>query len=295
MDINVTYNYRDLFFMAHKTIDTLSNLLEAMRIHPTNHTIHVARLPESIEASNVNYKLVGAAHYTVGGGHLTIRKDRPDYQLIITVNGRANAVYKGREYTLNPGSILLVDCKKLHKYYVDENDFWEYKHLHFTAEYPGILLNDAPDYVENCPILSHYFNELSAFSCSPDVNNKIAPYIYSNLIDNMLTSLIKENYNCSLDKSRLRFSEIVKYIHDHYNEPISLSDLSKQFNYSESYFIRAFKKYYNYTPHQYLIKYRIDRVYERLLNGETVQSAALACGFNSASSFYYSVSKIDKA
>ena len=93
------------------------------------------------------------------------------------MNGRANAVYKGREYTLNPGSILLVDCRELHKYYVDENDFWEYKHLHFTAEYPGILLNDALDYVENCPILSHYFNELAAFSCSPDVNNKIAPYI----------------------------------------------------------------------------------------------------------------------
>ena len=86
--------------MAHKTIDTLSNPLEAMRIYPTNHTIHVARPPESIEASNINYKLVGAAHYTVGGGHLTIRRDLPDYQLIITVNGRANAVYKGREYTV---------------------------------------------------------------------------------------------------------------------------------------------------------------------------------------------------
>ena len=100
MDINVTYNYRAFFFMAHKTIDTLSNPLEAMRIYPTNHTIHVARPPESIEASNINYKLVGAAHYTVGGGHLTIRRDLPDYQLIITVNGRANAVYKGREYTV---------------------------------------------------------------------------------------------------------------------------------------------------------------------------------------------------
>ena len=39
--------------MAHKTIDTLSNLLEAMRIHPTNHTIHVARLPESIEITSL--------------------------------------------------------------------------------------------------------------------------------------------------------------------------------------------------------------------------------------------------
>lgn len=86
MDINVTYNYRVLFFMAHKTIDALSNLLEAMRIYPTNHTIHVAGLPESIEASNVNYKLVGAAHYTVGGGHLTIRRDRPHPRFFTSCN-----------------------------------------------------------------------------------------------------------------------------------------------------------------------------------------------------------------
>lgn len=291
MNIKIVYNYKDIFYMAGKIRNTVSNMLSQTKIPVPNHKISLVNLPDSVYNEPALLNLSAAAHYTVGGGHLTLRKDRNDYQLILTVNGQAHVKYNNKEYLLLPGSVMLVDCRILHEYRVDENDIWEYKHVHFKTKYPESLLNDVPVFLDSCPLAFYFFDEIQKFSCSPDAGSNIAHYVYSNLLDNLLTALIKKNYSMSSDKLRIHFSEILNYIHQHYREPISIPELSKQFGYSESYFIRAFKKNYNYTPHQYILKYRTERVYERLLNGETVQSAALACGFNSASSFYHAIKK----
>ncbi len=290
-DIKIVYSYKDIFYMAGKIPNTVSAVLSQTKIPVPNHNISLVNLPDNVYNGSALFNLNAAAHYTVGGGHITRRKDRNDYQLILTVSGQAHVTYNEKEYLLLPGSVMLVDCRLLHEYRVDEKDIWEYKHIHFNTKYPEALLNDVPVFLDSCPLAFYFFDEIKKFSNSPDAGGNIAPYVYSNLLDNLLTALVKKNYSMSSDKLRINFSEILNYIHQHYRETISIPMLAKQFGYSESYFIRAFKRNYNYTPHQYILKYRIERVYELLLNGETVQSAALACGFNSASSFYHAIKK----
>lgn len=278
--------------MIHNFSNELTNLLKEMKIKPPTHEVRIAHMPIILN-SNINtntlFRLTGGAHYTVGDKHITQRDNRDDYQLLLTTGGEGRVLYEGKEYVLSPNTAMIIDCRKPHIYYVAKGNQWEYKHIHFKTNSPQYLVDSVPPFQSNCTDAITYYDELVRFSCSADAMSDISPYICSNLISNMLTSIILENhrYNFKSSKSDLQFLTVIQYIHTHYQESIKLSDLTKRFNFSESYFIRKFKKHYNCSPHQYIINYRLDKVYELISQGETVQSAAISCGFNSTSSFYY--------
>lgn len=244
----------------------------------------------------VPFQIIGAAHYTVGDKHITERSNRDDYQIILTVKGEGCVVYCEKEYTLTPNSFLLINCNKPHKYFVEKGKKWEYKHIHFKPNIYNNLLHNIPLYQENCSDAFLFFDRFSEYIYSKHGNSNISHFLYSNFIENILVAALLSKYNSSIissiiPNSDISFSNVIEYIRNNFNKQISLSDLTKEFNYSESYFIRLFKKFYNCTPHQYIIKYRLSKTYELIAKGVTVESAALHCGFNSASSFYYTAKK----
>ena len=248
-----------------------------------------APLPQP--AGNYLFTLNSIAHYTVRGGHLTVREGRPDYQLLLTVGGEALVTYRGKQYRLLPHSAMLVDCRLPHRYEVPEDCLWEYKHLHFSTEHPELLTDRVPDYLPDGGDAERIFDEIVTFSSSPDAMSTVAPAVYSQYTDELLTSLMRSLYNQTINPTQKQLQEVIRYMHEHFDEPLSLSALAERFHYSEGYLIAAFKKTYRTTPHQYLIHYRVRRVQERIAAGESVQEAALACGFNSAGNYYYARKK----
>jgi len=71
-----------------------------------------------------------------------------------------------------------------------------------------------------------------------------------------------------------------------YDAPITIEDLSREVALSPYYLIRAFRRAYKQTPHQYLIKQRIDRAKELLRNSDmSVTDICVEVGFESLGSF----------
>ena len=61
---------------------------------------------------------------------------------------------------------------------------------------------------------------------------------------------------------------------------ISLADIAKACGLSQGYFIRAFKRGVGSTPHQWLLRYRVDRAKNLLRNSDTsIAEVAVICGF----------------
>ena len=71
----------------------------------------------------------------------------------------------------------------------------------------------------------------------------------------------------------------------HYAEPIEVNHIAGKACSSKYHFIRQFKCIYRKTPHQYLIKVRIDHAKELLADGMSVSAVCYAVGFESLSSF----------
>jgi AraC-like DNA-binding protein len=75
------------------------------------------------------------------------------------------------------------------------------------------------------------------------------------------------------------------YIDENYANPIDLTNISDEAYFSKFHFIRLFKKIYGRTPHQYVIKVRIEKAMELLRTDARVSDACFAVGFESISSF----------
>lgn len=85
---------------------------------------------------------------------------------------------------------------------------------------------------------------------------------------------------------------VCSYIDSQYTFQISLSDISKKFGYTEEYILRVFKKRYHISPHQYIIKLRMEQAMWLLENTDiSVENTALSVGYSDFSSFYRSFKK----
>ena len=75
------------------------------------------------------------------------------------------------------------------------------------------------------------------------------------------------------------------YIDTHYDQELSLEQLSRIHLVSKYHLLRLFKKYYGQTPQQYLIDKRMEKSKEYLREGRSVTETCFAVGFSSLGSF----------
>lgn len=78
---------------------------------------------------------------------------------------------------------------------------------------------------------------------------------------------------------------VSSYLAQNFREDISLDDLAERFNHSKFHLTRRFTKAYGISPHQYLLKCRVNYAKRLILQGEPLSYAASASGFNDYSSF----------
>lgn len=72
----------------------------------------------------------------------------------------------------------------------------------------------------------------------------------------------------------------------HYDSPITIEDLGREVALSPFYLIRAFRRVYKQTPHQYLVGLRIARAKELLRNSDlSITEICVAVGYESLGSF----------
>ena len=84
-------------------------------------------------------------------------------------------------------------------------------------------------------------------------------------------------------ESLLRVRELIE---DQYAQPLDLDELARTANFSRYHFLRAFRRAFQVTPHEYLTRKRIERAKELLAESElTITEICFEVGFESLGSF----------
>ena len=84
-------------------------------------------------------------------------------------------------------------------------------------------------------------------------------------------------------ESLLRARELIDA---QYTQPLELDELARTANFSRYHFLRAFRRAFHATPHEYLTRKRIERAKELLAESElTVTEICFEVGFESLGSF----------
>ena len=212
-----------------------------------------------------------------------ISRDYLDLFLFILVeNGALTIETQERVYTASSGEIVLLDCRHPHKYYCKERV--EFLWFHFKGNssdtYSKLLCAQHGITFPGNERIERNFKEIIQTLQAEIVNE----HQISFLISGIFCYLASVTQNAIAVEGFLR--PATDYIRHHYNEAISLEQLSTQCSVSVPHLIRSFKKYLNCTPHEYLLAYRLRQAKQILVGSSaSIEQIAESCGFNSASHF----------
>ena len=78
---------------------------------------------------------------------------------------------------------------------------------------------------------------------------------------------------------------VMKYIHDHISEHLSLGDTAARFGYSKWYFSEKFRRYTGHTFTEYVRRHRIQLAAIELLSGKKSIEVAMNYGYESVGGF----------
>lgn len=85
-----------------------------------------------------------------------------------------------------------------------------------------------------------------------------------------------------------RLQKVLRFVHEHWQEPISLADIAAKEFLSESYLSRLFRRYLNQTFTECVVSVRLDHARRRLRDtSNSITEIAYSCGFKSTNSFIH--------
>lgn len=229
--------------------------------------------------------------FDYGKGSFTRRKDYNSYLLLYTYEGTATLEYGGRRIVLQPFDGAFIDCREPHAYTAQTR--WKVAVLHFNGPLTEYMLNEMKktgSVVFHEPITGHYqqmLEELLNIYDSPSLQRDLRA---AHRIEGILLHLLITNSNIALAKHDVPRSvqSAMKYMEDHYPQPISLDDLAARTSTSKYHLAKEFKKYTSFSPHDYLIRLRINQARILLKTSSLpVVKIAHAVGIRDINNFNY--------
>lgn len=221
-------------------------------------------------------------------GYHLYRSSYDGYLLMFIKSGSLIVEYNDKEFKVESGDFVLIDCEKEHSYHSDIG--WESIWCHFDGPlakefYQAVI--DAHTNIFKLPnpyLICEKMNEmLNVFARK----SKIEEAVFSKQINDMMTlMLINDNKDYKEATEADAMNDIVSYIHGHFTDNISINELAEKAMLSPYYFIRLFKKKTGYTPHEYIINIRISNAKYLLSTSQaSIKDICYQSGFTCESTF----------
>jgi len=245
----------------------------------------------SLLAKTTFYYIQSAGYFKTRKGYYTRREGFKSILLLYTLRGKGSAEYRGRRYELNPGQLFVINCYDYQEYYTSSDEGWEIKWVHFfgsnSEEYFNAIYDNYGPVIDIGSEIVDYIDMVMDMMERGDRQFEIKA---SNIVVNMLTRILLEassNSGCCESRSQHRqIREAISFIEANYNSNITVQDMAEKACYSLYHFIRVFKKTTDYSPYEYLVKYRINKA-KALLDStdKTIEEISHIVGFDSVSNF----------
>ncbi|GAA0318721.1 AraC family transcriptional regulator [Oceanobacillus oncorhynchi subsp. oncorhynchi] len=202
--------------------------------------------------------------------------------------GEMEVTVEDKTFIAQANDIVLIDCRKEHKYRAKENLNFHYFHFTGMSSAPyfelitninqGVHIKDGQNEVLDSAF--HNLFRLAQGQSSMQNEHRISVYIHmilSNLVETQ--SSVPAVTNQLIDKA-------IAFMEKHVTENVSLDDIANHLNISKYYFARNFKKHTGMSPHLYFVNMRIQYAKRLLITSHSsVEDIANECGFDNVSNF----------
>ncbi len=251
-----------------------------------------SRVCEGLSASSTAYR-----------HHRFPRHFHDHYSIILIEEGINEGFTEKVKYKVQAGGIIVINPGELHAGNSFENAYHQFKSLRVEADFLNTLyrknhfIQKGDIYFQNHPIhqpaLASQFRKIYA-----QLVNKSSKLQLSTTINQFFISLVKDYSNQAFafnleSKNSPALERAKAFIQAHYQDNISLDDLSQHAYLSRFYLIRQFKKQYGLSPFAYLRNLRIEKAKQLLRGHFSISEIAHEVGFFDHSHFIRHFKKIE--
>ena len=220
--------------------------------------------------------------YEVARDHLDV------CQLILVDEGQLYVEYNGESYVAPAGSLVLLDCRRPHRYTAGSDEL-HMRWFHFVGAgseaYTNLILQtrgvvlpvDPEGKIQAC------MSDILAAAQQQDMNVHMTSVHIHTLLA-LLVQLPGQRHRSDIEQV---IDRSAAYIETHYGDAdLSNESLAHMSALSSCYFIRQFKNIRGITPHQYIQAVRIRSARQMLTTtSRSIEDIADICGFSNASHF----------
>lgn len=222
----------------------------------------------------------------------------PHYELYLFVNGTVDFVTQKNRVRLNPFTLVIIPPGEYHRFTVIED----------IDNYERCVLNIYPEFFEK-DFLENALFEKNIIFLSPQ-NRIVENFMY---LKESLLNLVEEDYahvlpaiatdlvilvkNSTIEQyipfktlSPLS-SELIQYIDQNIDKPLSLEMLSQRFNFSVSSICHVFKEVFGVSIKKYIMQKKMNLAFSYLHNGEKIEDVCFKIGYSNYSTFFRSYKK----
>jgi AraC-like DNA-binding protein len=218
-------------------------------------------------------------------------------EIFYFIKGDADYLIEGSEYSLVPGSLLVIRPGEVHRTRLNSRGLYERYAINFPLDIFDSIdpenriikpFTDRSLGKHNLyyrPEYKKLFEEICEIT-EDDYERRIR--VYSALLQ-IITDIGKEFSESKKEKAgkdRPLSVRIIEYINDHLSEELSIPAISEKFYISDSKLSRIFKQYIGASPWEYILAKRLITAKDLIDKGASAGEAADKCGFKDYSSFY---------
>lgn len=222
-------------------------------------------------------------------------------ELYYFLDGSVTYYIEDQVYDLCPGDLLIIPAGKMHRPVIaNEHAAYERMVLWITPQYLQSIDSPAGDLQKNLQKVGEHGY------CVPFRGDetvfvtallKKLLYMQKNDADPKFCAGAVELYLWTIFRSygvidtthrneTQVIPQVIRYITEHFSEPLTLEDIAAEFFVSKSYLNRHFKAYSNSTVYAYIMALRLTHARRMLREGIPAVEAGRECGFSDYSTFY---------
>lgn len=222
-------------------------------------------------------------------------------ELYYFLDGSVTYYIEDQVYDLCPGDLLIIPAGKMHRPVIaNEHAAYERMVLWITPQYLQGIDSPAGDLQKNLQKVGEHGY------CVPFRGDetvfvtallKKLLYMQKNDTDPKFCAGAVELYLWTIFRSygvidtthrneTQVIPQVIRYITEHFSEPLTLEDIAAEFFVSKSYLNRHFKAYSNSTVYAYIMALRLTHARRMLREGIPAVEAGRECGFSDYSTFY---------
>ena len=225
---------------------------------------------------------------------ITPEHEHPTYSFLLGFDDYCKMELDGRVIQSKPGKVVAVSPDLAHHEIMSET---------FPRYMAVLVLRDYFEQQLGSYTTDRFVFKGDVFNCPPDLLTYVKDFMFEfqaglpgceALLDAMGLKICHAIIRMILDikrpedrvQLRMQIDRVIQFLHAHFSQKLTVDVMAEQAHLSPSHFSRLFKEETGVTPGDYLMRLRLNKAKQMLMQGEKrVIEVALDCGFSSPSHF----------